>query len=786
MPISSTQKSAIEEVISAILSATAPRGKRQLCTIFMELVDRDEWPEYYEIIPEPRCLDLIKSGVAKGRYKDATDVFTDLSLVFWNALYYNEPGSGIAMDAETLKTLLETEWKKRAVLPGFRTSPPPGAAQKVNKNIGENIAVKPDPEPSATKTAPAPIAVAVPTPTPARTATPSAQRLALPTTSTSTSNFSYAKPIPIRPRSAQRLASPDMEVDIISADSDDMAGAVSTERDPASEDIVKQLEKGLPRWPGFCEQGWMGEVGPDRLVEVVQAIKSHKDIIGNRLSTALESVPEESTIPNLSYTTPLSLKLIESRVRAKSYASSKEFDMEMARLFEKARRWHEPGTDAYGRVLLLQRLYQALTSANPLLGPQHHSQTNFASLHAGPGNTKPVHGSDAEGVSGVTTHRVLTKDRTFVDEVHYKGWSVKLADWLHLSNPDDPGRPIIGQVFRCWVSDEFSKKGQRGVTVSWYFRPEQAAAYEADCAAIQTYHPSNRKFWEGEVFKTSHFADHPLEDIIEKIACQFTARHIRGRPRPPFWYPGFPLYVCDSRYNDRDRMFVRIKNWNSCVPEEVRKSSEFMPIYPFERTVYPITLPSPFLMRGPKGVVKGPGGLLQPTDPVGVEDGVRKRARRSGVGDTGVSRGSHYLGESAQRSSAADSIQHQHPASGLPQQPRNQRPMGPDRSITAAVGGTAVLANAYAEKLPPETTRHFDRDPETNEVLWFAAPPLNVARAHPPKHSLTYLHFLAKKRKEQTEGTNTGSGHPSKRSRGYVPPTVTETMRSLVKALADD
>ena len=28
--------------------------------------------------------------------------------------------------------------------------------------------------------------------------------------------------------------------------------------------------------------------------------------------------------------------------------------MDMSRLFEKARRWHEPGTEAYGRALLLQ------------------------------------------------------------------------------------------------------------------------------------------------------------------------------------------------------------------------------------------------------------------------------------------------------------------------------------------------------------------------------------------------------------------------------------------------
>ena len=55
------------------------------------------------MIPEPRCLKNIQSGVAKGRYKEARDVYTDLSLVFWNALFYNEAGSQIAMDAAILK-----------------------------------------------------------------------------------------------------------------------------------------------------------------------------------------------------------------------------------------------------------------------------------------------------------------------------------------------------------------------------------------------------------------------------------------------------------------------------------------------------------------------------------------------------------------------------------------------------------------------------------------------------------------------------------------------------------
>ena len=101
-----------------------------------------------------------------------------------------------------------------------------------------------------------------------------------------------------------------------------------------------------------------------------------------------------------------------------------------------------------------------------------------------------------------------------------------------------------------------------------------------------------------------HFADHPLVDIIEMIACQFTVRHIRGGPRLPVWYPGFPLYVHDLRYNDRERIFVEIRNRNSCVPEEVREGADFMPIYPSEAPVFPRRYLSPFFTGG-----HGTGGL---------------------------------------------------------------------------------------------------------------------------------------------------------------------------------
>lgn len=201
-----------------------------------------------------------------------------------------------------------------------------------------------------------------------------------------------------------------------------------------------------------------------------------------------------------------------------------------------------------------------------------------------------------------------------------------------------------------------------------------------------------------------------MEDIIEKIACQFTARHIRGRPRPPYWYLGFPLYVCDSRYNDRDRVFVKIKNWNSCIPEEVRKSTEFMQIYPFERMVYPKRYPSPFLlMKGSR--VKGPGGI--------VEEGISAK-KVSGGNDSGPSRG-QYVGPTTMKTTTATvTTQNAPPASTVlaPQQQQQQqpqqlhlvhqsiRPPGPDRSVITAAGGLAQGNNIQVEKLPPETSKN--------------------------------------------------------------------------------
>lgn len=212
-----------------------------------------------------------------------------------------------------------------------------------------------------------------------------------------------------------------------------------------------------------------------------------------------------------------------------------------------------------------------------------------------------------------------------------------------------------------------------------------------------------------------------MEDLIEKAACQFTARHIRGRPRPPYWYPGWPIYVCDSRYNDRERIFVKIKNWNSCVPEEVRKSAEFMPIYPFERPVFPRRFGSPFVSGKPlPGRASGGiGDAVERPEGEKLEGGGtgRKRARKSIVAapgarvDTtdrfGQSKGL-YVGPPIQGQQTPTTPTPFPQQAYAQQYARMAQRTAIDRSILTAAGGAALGTNGLTERLPAETgaSRH--------------------------------------------------------------------------------
>ncbi len=77
------------------------------------------------------------------------------------------------------------------------------------------------------------------------------------------------------------MSSPDMDVDVGGTPEPESMGVDDMARDGESDLVVQQLERGLPRWEGFGDAGWMKEKegSEDRWLELVLAIKGHKDTV---------------------------------------------------------------------------------------------------------------------------------------------------------------------------------------------------------------------------------------------------------------------------------------------------------------------------------------------------------------------------------------------------------------------------------------------------------------------------------------------------------------------------
>ena len=180
---------------------------------------------------------------------------------------------------------------------------------------------------------------------------------------------------------------------------------------------------------------------------------------------------------------------------------------------------------------------------------------------------------------------------------------------------------------------------------------------------------------------------------------------------------------------------MKITNWNGCIPEEVREESgeggEFMPIYPFEKVIWPKKVGSPFLVgRGGsvKGM-KGPGGIVNVPVGNGVDgggDGDNTRKKPRSDGNSGKTQQQQQqqqqppLPPSTTTAMAtlqtAHAAQTQNPYQHIQQpyvqqqqivnQTQTQRSttLGPDRSIITAAGGIAAIGgSSQVEKLPAET-----------------------------------------------------------------------------------
>ncbi|XP_052046011.1 protein polybromo-1 isoform X35 [Apodemus sylvaticus] len=97
-------KEILEQLLDAIVVATNPSG-RLISELFQKLPSKVQYPDYYAIIKEPIDLKTIAQRIQNGSYKSIHAMAKDIDLLAKNAKTYNEPGSQVFKDANSIKKI---------------------------------------------------------------------------------------------------------------------------------------------------------------------------------------------------------------------------------------------------------------------------------------------------------------------------------------------------------------------------------------------------------------------------------------------------------------------------------------------------------------------------------------------------------------------------------------------------------------------------------------------------------------------------------------------------------
>uniref|UniRef100_A0A672MW47 Polybromo 1 n=1 Tax=Sinocyclocheilus grahami TaxID=75366 RepID=A0A672MW47_SINGR len=102
-PRSCLLKEVLGQLLDAVLTCT--EHGRLISELFQRLPSKVQYPDYYAIIKEPIDLKTVAQRIQMGYYKSVNHMAKDIDLLVKNAKTYNEPGSQVFKDANTIKKI---------------------------------------------------------------------------------------------------------------------------------------------------------------------------------------------------------------------------------------------------------------------------------------------------------------------------------------------------------------------------------------------------------------------------------------------------------------------------------------------------------------------------------------------------------------------------------------------------------------------------------------------------------------------------------------------------------
>ncbi|XP_066900050.1 protein polybromo-1 isoform X25 [Kogia breviceps] len=300
-------KEILEQLLEAIVVATNPSG-RLISELFQKLPSKVQYPDYYAIIKEPIDLKTIAQRIQNGNYKSVHAMAKDIDLLAKNAKTYNEPGSQVFKDANSIKKIF---YMKKAEIEHHEMT-----KSSLRMRTPSNLVA-------------------------ARLTGPSHSKGSLGEERNPTNKYYRNK----RAVQGGRLSAITMALQYGSESEEDaaLAAARYEEGESEAESITSFMDVSNPFY---------------QLYDTVRSCRNNQ---GQLIAEPFFHLPSKKKYPDYyqQIKMPISLQQIRTKLKNQEYETLDHLECDLNLMFENAKRYNVPNSAIYKRVLKLQQVMQA-------------------------------------------------------------------------------------------------------------------------------------------------------------------------------------------------------------------------------------------------------------------------------------------------------------------------------------------------------------------------------------------------------------------------------------------
>ncbi|XP_063131405.1 protein polybromo-1 isoform X32 [Rattus norvegicus] len=355
-------KEILEQLLEAIVVATNPSG-RLISELFQKLPSKVQYPDYYAIIKEPIDLKTIAQRIQNGSYKSIHAMAKDIDLLAKNAKTYNEPGSQVFKDANSIKKIF---YMKKAEIEHHEMT-----KSSLRIRTATNLAA-------------------------ARLTGPSHNKSSLDEERNPTSKCYRNK----RAVQGGRLSAITMALQYGSESEEDaaLAAARYEEGESEAESITSFMDVSNP------------------FHQLYDTVRSCRNNQGQLIAEPFFHLPSKKKYPDYyqQIKMPISLQQIRTKLKNQEYETLDHLECDLNLMFENAKRYNVPNSAIYKRVLKLQQVMQAKKKELARRDDIEDGDSMISSATSDTGSAKRkrnTHDSEMLGLRRLSSKKNIRKQR---------------------------------------------------------------------------------------------------------------------------------------------------------------------------------------------------------------------------------------------------------------------------------------------------------------------------------------------------------------------------------------